>query len=393
MTRHVFLLAAASAAILSLHASSAIAAPRIPASGTEVLERLPARNDPAQQALATARAQLAADPRNPVLAAAVARRYVTLARGDADPRYLGYAQAALAPWWNEPVPPPPVQLLRATILQSTHQFPAALRDLDHLVQTTPGDAQAWLTRATVLQVTGDFAGARQSCAKLFGIAPDLVLRTCLAEVGSVTGAANASYQALRRTYAARRPDDASIADWVLTLLAEMAARLGDATAAETHFREALALGPADSYLLGAYADFLLDRKRAAEVVPLLRGHEKADALLLRLGLALQATGAPDTAKVTALLRDRFDAAALRGDTVHQREQARFELVLNRQPARAIELAKRNWAVQKEPADLRILLESAIAAHDRAGIDTVRAWVAQTKIEDVAIARLLAGVPK
>ncbi|HEX8605726.1 MAG TPA: tetratricopeptide repeat protein, partial [Pseudoduganella sp.] len=262
------------------------AAPYTPASGNIVLERLPAKNDPAQRALAAARARLATDPRNPALAAAVARHYITLGREDADPRYLGYAQAVLSPWWSAPTPPAPVQLLRATILQSTHQFPAALRDLDQLVQAYPADAQAWLTRATVQQVTGDFAGARQSCTRLFGIAPDLVLRTCLAGVGSLTGTARASYQSLRQAYASHRSTDSGIADWVSTLLGEMAARLGDAPAAEQHFRQALALAPADAYLLGAYADFLLDQGRAAEAVPLLRGHEKADALLLRLGLAL-----------------------------------------------------------------------------------------------------------
>ncbi|GGY01235.1 hypothetical protein GJV26_21215 [Massilia dura] len=381
------------AVLLTLLAATfgATAAPYTPATGNVVLERLPSRSDPAQRELAAARAKLAADPRNPELAAAVARRYVTLGREDADPRYLGYAQAALAPWWSAATPPAPVQLLRATILQSTHQFPAALRDLDQLVQANPADAQAWLTRATVQQVTGDFAGARQSCTRLFGIAPDLVLRTCLAGVGSLTGTARASYLTLNQAYAAHRSTGSGIADWVLTLLGEMAARLGDAPAAERHFRQALALAPLDAYLLGAYADFLLDQNRAAEAVPLLRGHEKADALLLRLGLALAATGGRDTATVTAMLRDRFAAAQLRGDTVHQREQARFELALERQPARALALAKQNWAVQKEPADLRILLDSALAAKDKAALATVRAWVRQTGIEDVAVQHRLAGV--
>ncbi len=381
------------AVLLTLLAATfgAAAAPYTPATGNDVLERLPSRSDPAQRELAAARAKLAADPRNPELAAAVARRYVTLSREDADPRYLGYAQAALAPWWSAATPPAPVQLLRATILQSTHRFPAALRDLDQLVQANPADAQAWLTRATVQQVTGDFAGARQSCTRLFGIAPDLVLRTCLAGVGSLTGTARASYLTLNQAYTAHRSTASGIADWVLTLLGEMAARLGDAPAAERHFRQALALAPLDAYLLGAYADFLLDRNRAAEAVPLLRGHEKADALLLRLGLALAATGGRDTATVTAMLRDRFAAAQLRGDTVHQREQARFELALERQPARALALAKQNWAVQKEPADLRILLDSALAAKDKAALATVRAWVRQTGIEDAAVQHRLAGV--
>jgi hypothetical protein len=51
--------------------------------------------------------------------------------------------------------------------------------------------------------------------------------------------------------------------WVLTSLAEMAARAGMAVDAQGHFREALALDAADNYLLGAYADFLACRSASA----------------------------------------------------------------------------------------------------------------------------------
>ena len=89
-------------------AGIASAAPHIPTSGAQVLERLPTRNDPLQKALAGLRSRLQREPANLVLAAELARRYIELARNDADPRYLGYAQAVLAPWWGQARPPPDV---------------------------------------------------------------------------------------------------------------------------------------------------------------------------------------------------------------------------------------------------------------------------------------------
>ena len=65
------------------------------------------------------------------------------------------------------------------------------------------------------------------------------------------------------------------------------------------------------------------------------------------------------------LRDRFEASRLRGDRVHLREEARFTLHLLNDPKAALKLAQENWQVQKEPADVRILLEAALAAHDAA----------------------------
>ena len=366
-----------------LYTGAAQAAPFIPASGSQVLERLPGRLDPTQRELARLRADLTANPNDLPRATALARRYIEQARRDGDPRYLGYAQAALAPWWKtaRASAPADVLVLRATLEQSTHSFDAALADLDEVVRRDSGNAQAWLTRATIQLVTGDYPGARTSCARLFGRAGDLVVQTCLASVGSVSGTAPASYERLRQVLAARPDSPASLRAWSATLLGEMAERLGKHAAAEAHFREALAADPQDSYLLAAYADFLLERGRAKEVLPLLAERTLADALLLRYAIALKTTGSPQAAPHIAALRARFDAARRRGDVVHRREEARFALALDGNPAAAVRLAKLNWAVQKEPADLRILAQAAAGSGDAEATRLVRDWMRRHALED------------
>lgn len=366
-----------------LFAGPAAAKPYVPADGAQVIERLPRRTDPVQRELARLRAALTRMPRNLGIAALFARRCIEQARVEGDPRYLGYAEAALAPWWNEKEPPSQVLLLRATLRQSTHHFREALADLDTVLARDPGDVQAWLTRATVAMVIGDHAAARASCERLRPSAPALVTQTCFSSLGSVTGAARRSYAELASMLQASQAEPA-VHVWVETLLAEMAARRGDAALADRRFKAVLAAGEPDSYLLAAYADFLLDQKRPQEAVRLLKDHTRADNLLLRYAIALKASGAPEAQASIAALRDRFDAAALRGDTVHQREQARFELTLRGDPRAAVRLAKANWAVQKEPADLRILLESARAAGDADALRTAQDWIARTGIEDAAL---------
>jgi len=371
----------------------ASAEPFTPASGAQVLERLPARFDPVQRELSRLRADLAANPADLGRATAMARRYIEQARRDGDPRYLGYAQAALTPWWSQArsAAPAEVLVLRATLAQSTHDFGAALADLDEVLRRDSASAQAWLTRATIQQVTGDYPGARASCARLLGRAPDLVLQTCLASVGSVSGQARASYRNLQRTLAARPDAAAPLRAWAATLLAEMAERLGEVGAAETHYLAALRADPEDSYLQAAYADFLLERGRAPEVARLLAARTANDALLLRYAIALQATQSPQAAQQRAALRARFEAARRRGDTVHRREEARFALDLAGDPREAVRLAKLNWAVQKEPADLRILAEAATASGDAGAARLVRDWLRDSRIEDRTLDALL-GAP-
>lgn len=378
-------------------ASAAPAGPFLPAHGTDVVELLPRATDPEQQELRRLRAQLSAHPRDVALATTLAQRYIAIGRAETDPRYFGYAQAALAPWWTLAAAPPSVRLLRATLLQGSHQFEAALADLDGLLAVEPANAQAWLTRATVQTVRGQYGAATASCARVAALADPLSAATCIAAVGAMTGQLEASAQLLKLTLqgSASAPDGQQA--WALTLLAEMAARQGAASTAEAYYRRALALRPRDSYLLGAYADFLLDQGRARAVITLLQGQTRIDALLLRRALALRQLpdAAPALAADVAELAARFDAARQRGDTIHRREQARYSLHLRHDPVAALALARANWAVQKELADSRICLKAAWAARAPAAARPVLDWLASHGTQDVVLARLatrLQGTP-
>jgi len=55
----------------------------------------------------------------------------------------------------------------------------------------------------------------------------------------------------------------------------------------------------------------------------------------------------------------------RGDVVHRREEARYRLALAGDPGGALALARDNWAVQREPADLRVLADAARALAETA----------------------------
>lgn len=367
--------------------ASVAAEPYVPADDAIVLERLPEKRDPALAQLKRMRAELAANPRNLDIAAPVARRALEAARTLGDPRFLGQAQAALAPWWNAGDAPPAAVLLRATLKQSEHDFAGSLADLDPLLAANPAMAQARLTRATVLTVLGRYADARRDCAALAGRVAPLVVIGCEAGPASLSGEAAAAYEALARILAYRGADP-GVREWALTLAAEIAARRGDFPAADAHFRAARALDPRDAYLKGAYADFLLDRDRPRDVLPLLRDDTRNDTLLLRLALAEQRL--PDQRGAFAGHRSdlaaRFDAARRRGDSVHRREEAQFRLVIEGDARAALTLARDNWAVQREPADLRILIEAARAAGDADALKIASDWVTTHQLEDaVALA--------
>ena len=140
-----------------------------------------------------------------------------------------------------------------------------------------------------------------------------------------------------------------------------------------------------------FRSFLLDYGRAREVVTLLKDWTAADPLLLRLALAEQALGLPSAATRLTTLADRYAAAKLRGDNTHEQEESRFRLQMLKEPAAALELARSNWRVQREPRDARVLLEAALAMRDAAAAQPVLDWMARTRIEDAYLRRLAARV--
>ena len=363
------------------------ASPYIPNNPAQVLEKLPVNSATSSKEFKHLRAILNADPNNPVIAIQLAKLYIERSRIEGDPRYLGYAQAALAPWWKLNAPFIEVLVLRATILQSTHHFDQSLVDLDKVLKLDPKNGQAWITRATILQVQAKYTEAYQSCEHLYSIAPPLITLTCATNIHNLSGQAQKSYAKLEIAYAASGEENPSIQIWVLTLLAEMAMRLNNSKAAEQYFQQAIKIEDPNSYLLGAYSDFLLDQQRSQQVIQLLKTKTRIDALLLRYVEALKTTKSSEADIQIEVLKQRFAAAMMRGDTVHQREQSRFELRLMHNPALALQIAKLNWEVQKEPADARVYLEAATAAKDSAAIQTITQWLATHHLEDVALTKI------
>lgn len=365
--------------------------PYRPTDDRQVLQQLNFKaSDPVVRELDNLRTDVRRNPRNLESAVKLAAHYIEQGRSEGDPRFLGQAQAALAPWWDEPIVPPAALLLRATVKQNAHEFGPALVDLEQALATQPTNIQAWLTKASILQVQARYAEARQACQPLTRLAARHIALACLSDIEGLTGHVTQSHILLRATL-----DHSSIPDreriWILTILGEQAARAGDAQAAERSYMEALSIGVKDQYLIGAYADFLLDQGRNREVIELLTLQTNADGLLLRLTLAEQALHLPARKHHSSELAARFAASRERGTRVHLREEARFTLALLHDPHTALALAQANWTIQKEPWDARLLLESALAVGSVGAARPVVQWLTINHVQDLQLQRLVRQV--
>ena len=377
------------ATICACFASSpSISAPRTPTNSAEVLERLPIRpGDPIARELADLRAEVTRaakqTPADSGPATALAQRYFELAVARGDPRYVGYADALVAQFPQ--TKSPELLAVRGQLQQYRHGFATALADFASALDADPQFAVAHAWRGAIFLVQADYVSAQSECNALQSLQRETLYGGCIGLLRAYTGQLAAADSALQA--ALKLTTNAANRLWLLTRLAEVSAWRSQPEKAERYYREALALGIDDGYLLAAWSDFLLDQKRPADVVKWLAGWEASDGLLLRLAIAENLLKLPAAKAHSQAMGDRFAAARMRGDTTHMAEEARFELQLLGNPAASLAVASANYQVQREPRDARALLEAAIATGNIAAAQPVRDWLRTSGFEDPHLRQL------
>ena len=370
-------------------ALSARAEPIVPASDAEVIEVLPAVSGSRAEARRL-RKQLVQQPKDPVLALSVAKRYLDQAHELGDPRFAGMAMSAIEGWTDDATMPDGILLMRANLQQYLHEFDASARSLQRLLarpspQRRP---QAWLTLATVRRVQGRYADSDTACEQVAQAGAALHAQACKAENAALRGdsdGARATFNQLLATPALAAATQA----WLTTSLAELEQRAGRAGAADAAFRSALKLD-ADAYATLAYADFLIEQKRPREALALLKDQARSDAVVLRLAIAGTQAKAASAAADAAEMRERIALANQRPDAkvFHGREQAMFALFVEGRPEQALELARGNVAQQREPLDLLVLAQAARASGQAAALQEAQRLTKELGLRDARVQALL-----
>jgi len=385
----------ASRALVALACATALATPLsssatpiAPTSDDEVIDVLPAVTGDRAEARRL-RKQLTQTPRDAALALAVARRYLDQAHELGDPRFAGMAMSAIDPWRDDATMPDDVLLMRATLQQYLHEFDASAASLQRLL-ARPGlpRPQAWLTLATVRRVQGRYAESDTACRQVATAGAALHANACLAENLALRGDVDRARATFTALLADSRQPPATRA-WLTTSLAELEQRAGHAQAAEAAFQAALKLDP-DAYTALDYADFLIEQKRPAQALAMLKDQPRSDAVLLRLAIAGTQAKAPSAASDVAEMRERIALANERPDAklFHGREQAMFALAVDADAAKALDLARGNVAQQREPLDLFVLAQAARASGQAAAIEQAKRLTGEIGLVDQRIKAIL-----
>jgi tetratricopeptide (TPR) repeat protein len=362
--------------VVAVLTTTALAEPYVPASENAVLAEVSAGTrfaDVSARRLARARVDVAIP---------LAQFYIQQSRLSGDLRYLGYAEAVLAPWVQLSSANADVLVLQATLQQSRHEFAASLATLDHALAVRPDSPQALLIRATVMRVLGRYPEAGATCERFSRLVEPRLAALCMESLRGLSGHLESAYSSL--TQVSTQGWLSSEKSWLYSELGEMAVRLGRDQEAERWFQQDLRLLPTDFYVRAAYADLMLQRGHASEALALLAGQESFEPLLLRIAIAQKQLHDPALGQSTARLRAAFAAEVQRGEAVHRRELARFLLEIEDQPRLSLAAALENWTVQHEPDDVLVLMHAAIAAGNPGAAASARTFVRAQGQSDVRV---------
>lgn len=369
--RRLFSLALLAVAVSGTDAGAAVRAyrPTDPSHVVLQLERLEPTNDPTSN-----------DP------AALLRQVDALMDAGArsgNERYYGYAEQVLQ--GARDVRDPQVALRRAKLLQHKHEFAAAERVLGEILQLNGREREARLMRAQVRLHLHQPQQALADCTALMPLVDLLTSTTCIAQARAALGDLERAQSLVLGVLNFQRGDDAT-RSWSAGVAAEFAARLGDQNAAGRWYREAFELDPHSHYARMTYADWLLSAghfEEAAKVAS--RGASLADrARVVLAGRDARSHGAQR-------LQLAWQEADARGERAHLRDRARFELMLLRDPAKAIASARASLQDRNEADDALLLAAAAVATQDRESLQVVRAWQQRNRYEDVRLESLLGAV--
>lgn len=315
-------------------------------------------------------------------AVALATALLERAHDRREPMFVGRAEAVLATRASRPGASGAVRRLHAQTLQYRHDFSAAERLLDAVLDADPRDQAARTLRASVRLVRGDFPGARADCAQLAGAGGTQarVGFACLAEALAGAGDIGPARALLATIPPARSETDA----YLLAVRGELGERAGDLAAAISDYSAALALAPHDDSIRSALADALAADGRGAEAYGLLDVERPSVALRVRRALL-----APKGRRAQ-LARDAdewLSLEAARHDAQHDREGALLALGQG-DAARALTAARSNFENQRELQDVRVLARASMAAGDRDAQSELRHWLGATGFRDVVTERIL-----
>jgi hypothetical protein len=331
------------------------------------------------------------DPQDIQLAIRYARTAFQVGLNEGDLRWFGAAKAAMLPWWSASTLSADGHFVRGLVRQGYHDFAGGLADFDAAIALDGQRPAFWSWRFVIHLLVSDMAAARRDCdtmAQRFGAGEG---QACSAVLMYRTGRAAEGAGQLEQ--ALKRPEfqDSGSQDWLRFHLGEAWRAAGQPARAIAVWDQHLAQQPRAHSVRLALVELLNEQRRFADAKRLAAGPQPnaspSDALLVQQLLASRGLGDGDTARLAALVEQRFASQAERGEALIERPRMIYLIRYGHDVAAGLALAVDNWRTQNEPPDAVLLAEAALKHRQPKAAEPVLDWMARTGYTEPALAAL------
>ena len=312
--------------------------------------------------------------------------YLNQAKDSGDMRYISYAENRLKKWLSDTPKSEKARLFDARIKQYNHNFTDAIEILESIVDEHPKNIKAWSLISNLQLLTGDYSSAKNSCRKLSVSSSLTDAIICHSNIMIRTGGLDKADKTLKALLPMIKNMSVQRQIWLYTSLVEINIQYGYDKQAKNYMDQAMKLvvdnDLNDNYLTRIYVDYLIEGNQLKKAFDMIKDKNNDSSIMIRSAVIAKELGYATTFEKNKISLARiFDVENRRGQSLHLREQALFTLIILNKPIEAYVLAQKNWALQKEPEDARILLKSVISTGNKDQILKVKAEIHKTGLVD------------
>lgn len=328
------------------------------------------------------------DPNSLEGATTAARLAFLTAMHEGDPRWLGNARAMLQPWWEAKSLPAEAFFIRSLVRQGLHDFDGGLADLDAAISQESQRPELWAWRFAIHLVRAEIDAARQTCEAIGSRFGEREALGCTAVLLYRTGDPRGAIGLLDKM--AGHPDGQGryASEWLTFHRGEARRVAGEAEAAESLWRSYLKSGPQPHVIRLALIELLNDQKDFAAAWQLNQSVPRSDALLVQATRSARALGRIEADPLLMEFQQRVAQQEARGDTINERPLIAYHLLIRDNAAVALEMARKSWLTQREPADAALYAEAALRSGKPDAAAEVLLWRSQTGYREASLDRLL-----
>jgi tetratricopeptide (TPR) repeat protein len=257
---------------------------------------------PAQQRIAGAKQQIAADPRKVQAYNELAIAFLRRARETADSAYLKEAEAALAEGLKLDATDFQLQKTQVTLMLSRHEFSAARERATALHRRTPDDVMTYGYIAEADIALGNYSEAETNAQWMMNLRPNNTPALLIgATLRTLYGDARGAIEFLNVARSQTSPDEIEDLAWIANQIASIQIDSGQNDAAAETLEQAEQLFPHYPYTTENLARIRMGQRRFSDAVQLWMSASRIDHdphVLFQLAAAQEAAGQVQEAHAT-----------------------------------------------------------------------------------------------